>query len=203
MNNRNFFRKRIEGRLLLCMCLLFMFLVGCGEIVIQEGTNFIFDKEGGVTVTIVTDFPADYYDIDEFNTMNEAEVADYNAEHGANAVQIISSETDGQSITLTMNYATLEDYCSMNNKKMFVGTGAAAVSEGYQLAGTYKEAKGNGDFVELTEEDLLDYHVVISNDPVIVHTYRKIVYCSEHVTVSDNRKMATISGDEPAIIVFK
>ena len=202
MNNTSFLGKRIEGRVLLCMCLLFMFLVGCGEHSIQEGTNFILEKEGGVTVTIVTDFPADYYDIEEFNAMNESEVDAYNASHGVDTVQIVSSQTDGEKITLTMQYADLEDYCELNNKKMFVGTGAAAVSEGYDVAGAYVKANGD-DMVELTEEELLDYHVVISNDPVIIHTYKKIVYCSEHVTVSDNKKMATISGDEPAIIVFK
>lgn len=196
-------RKRIEGILLICICLLSLFLIGCSKPELQDGVNFIFEKNGGVTVSIHSDFPVDYYDLSEFNKMNQEEVEAYNKKAGETAVEIISSETDGQKIFLTMHYKQLSDYCEMNQIEMFCGTVAEAVSKGYSLDGSYKKGSNFTEKQKLTQEDLKNYHVIIANDPVTIHTYKKIVFISENVTVSDNKKMATITGDDRAIIVFK
>ena len=94
--------KRIEG--VMVSCLLFVFLTGCSEVQLQNGTSLQLEKDGGVTVTYIEDFASDYYDIDELEAMNREEVNEYNQKAGSDVVEIIATETDGSKITLTMHY---------------------------------------------------------------------------------------------------
>lgn len=203
MNKMRMNGKRIEGILLSSICLLFLFLTGCGTIEPQEGVNLILEKEGGLTVIIQTDFPPDHYDFNEFNEMNRNEVAAYNEEKGSEAVKIVSSKKEGDEISVTMHYEDVSDYCNMNHVELFSGTGKEAKDIGCRLEGEYLEASPERTKKIVKEAEVMEHRVVILNDPVTVHTYRKILYMSENVTVSDNRKMATITGEGPAIIVFK
>lgn len=200
--------KRIEG--ILGVCLLFVFLTGCSDkVVLQEGTNLLLDKEGGVTVTYIEDFPSDYYDISELEIMNQEEVEAYNQHAGSTVVEVVSTTTDGSKLTLTMKYRDMDDYADMNQKSVYSGTVEEALALGYDLNSIFIPAKnkaGTKDEEQMNRmdwESLGTHHIVITNEPSTVHTYKKIEYTTENVEVSEDRKMATIAGEEQAVIVFK
>ena len=203
MNRVHGFMKRIKGILLCGMSLFFVLLTGCGTVEIQDGVNLILNKDDSLTVTVREDFPSGKYSIDELNRMNESEVSVYNQQAGEDRVEIVSSETDGEKISLTMNFKSWTDYTAMNRISMFEGTAVEAVKEGYQLSGTYTEVSGEMMKKELTDSDLEDRQLIIVNDPVTIHSHNKILYATENVHVADNKKMATVTGDETAIVVFK
>ena len=92
MNRNRSAGKRIEG-ILVSICLLFVFLTGCGEVSLQSGTNLQLEKDGSVMVTYIEEFSSDYYDLEELKKMNEEEVNAYNTKVGRNAVEIISTES--------------------------------------------------------------------------------------------------------------
>lgn len=200
-------RKRIEG-IWLSICLLLLFLTGCGEEPLQSGTNVQLEKDGGVTVTYVEDFPSDYYDLEELIQMNQKEVEAYNAKAGADTVKILSTETDGSTVTLSMHYQNIEDYGNMNGGSMYYGTILQGKEAGYDLDYPFTEASTGESMVRMDWENLKDHHLIIANGPTldyqaVIHTYKKILYVTENVTVSEDGKSAVINGQEPAVIVFK
>lgn len=194
--------KRIEG--VMVSCLLFVFLTGCSEVQLQNGTNLQLEKEGGVTVTYIEEFSADYYDIDELDVMNREEVEEYNQSAGSTVVEVLATETDGSKLTLSMHYADVEDYGDMNGIPIYSGTVGQAVAMGYDLNKSFLDVKSGEKISDINWKDLESYHVVIVNENCSVYPYKKIEYVTENVKVSDDRKMATVTSDETqAVIVFK
>lgn len=194
--------KRIEG--IIGACLLFVFLTGCSdEVVLQNGTNLLLDKEGSVTVTYIEDFPSDYYDISELEVMNREEVDAYNQQVGADVVEVISTTTDGSKLTLTMKYRDMDDYADMNNVPVYSGTVSQAAAMGYDLNRMFICTKDGEQTAELDWESLGEHHIVITNEVSTIHTYKKIEYATENVIVSEDKKMATVAGEGQAVIVFK
>ena len=194
--------KRIEG--IIGACLLFVFLTGCSdEVVLQNGTNLLLDKEGSVTVTYIEDFPSDYYDISELEVMNREEVHAYNQQVGADVVEVISTTTDGSKLTLTMKYRDMDDYADMNNVPVYSGTVSQAAAMGYDLNRMFICTKDGEQTAELDWESLGEHHIVITNEASTIHTYKKIEYATENVIVSEDKKMATVAGEGQAVIVFK
>lgn len=201
MKKGKFAGKRIEG--ILGVCLLFVFLTGCGEVQLQTGTNLQLEKDGSVTVTYIEEFPSDYYDVSELEAMNKEEVALYNQEKGENVVEVVSTETDGSQLTLVMRYEDMEDYGDMNGLQVYHGTVEQAKALGYNLDHSFKDVKAGSVVTDMDWEILAEHQVVIANEPAAIHTYKNIVYVTENVTVSDSKKMATITGEDIAVIVFK
>lgn len=201
MRKNIFAGKRIEG--VLGICLLFVFLTGCGEVQLQDGTNLELMKDGSVTVTYIEEFPSDYYDISELRAMNEEEVAQYNQQKGEDVVEVLSTETDGSKLTLAMSYKDIEDYGSMNNVQTFSGTVGQARALGYDLNKSFISIKDGEKTTDINWEDLESHHILISNELSTIHTFKNIEYVTENVVMSDNKKMATITGEGQAVIVFK
>lgn len=196
------FWKRIEG--VLVSCLLFIFLTGCNEeIQLHDGTNLQLEKEGGVTVTYIEDFPSDYYDVTELEAMNAEEVADYNAKAGEEAVTVVSTTTDGSKITLTMHFSDMEDYGDMNGIPVYSGTVSQAQAMGYDLNKTFTDAKTGEILKDINWDNLANRHIVVITQEVSLYPYNRIVMATDNVTVSEDRKAATVTGEEQAVIVFK
>lgn len=196
------FWKRIEG--VLVSCLLFIFLAGCNEeIQLRDGTNLQLEEEGGVTVTYIEDFPSDYYDVAELEAMNAEEVAEYNSQAGADVVEVVSTTTDGSKVTLTMHFADVEDYGNMNGIPVYCGTVSQAIAMGYDLNKTFSDAKSGETVTGIDWEKLGNKHIIIINETASVYPYKKIEMVTKNVTVSEDRKVATVTGQEQAVIVFK
>lgn len=207
MNRNRTAGKRIEG-ILLSICLLLFFLTGCGEVSLQKGTNLELQKDGGVMVTYIEEFPSDYYDLDELIQMNEEEVAAYNTKAGREAVEIISTESDGDTVTLSMHYRNVDDYGIMNGGAMFHGTVSQGHTAGYNLDGNFVDVKTGESVAAMDWENLAEHHLVVAKGPdadymAAIHTYKKIVYATANVTVSEDGRTATVKGNEQSVIVFK
>jgi len=202
MKRSIFAGKRIEG--VLGVCLLFVFLTGCSnEVVLQNGTNLQLEDDGGVTVTYIEDFPSDYYDISELEVMNQEEVDAYNQQNGADVVEVISTTTDGSKLTLAMKYQDMDDYADMNGVAAYSGTVSQALALGYDLNKVFLGAKDGEQATDVDWEKLADHHIVVTNELSTIHTYKKIEYVTENIMVSEDRKMATITGEGQAVVVFK
>lgn len=207
MNRNMTVGKRIEG-IWVSICLLLLFLSGCGEIALQSGTNLELERDGGVMVTYIEEFPSDYYDLDELIQMNQEEVDAYNIKAGRNAVEIISTETDGSTVTLSMHYKSVDDYGNMNGGFMYHGTVAQGQNAGYRFDYTFIDIKTGEKAAVMDWEKLQDHHLIVAKGPTedysaSIHTYKRIVYATDNVTVSEDGKTAVIKGNEQSIIVFK
>ena len=144
-----------------------------------------------------------HYDLAELEEMNAEEVAEYNSLVGEEAVKVVSTVTDGSKVTLAMYYAGMEDYGDMNGMAVYNGTVSQAIAMGYQLGDAFSDAKTGESLTDINWDDLADKHVVIVNEPAFVYPFNKIVMVTDNVTVSEDRKVATVTGQEQAVIVFK
>lgn len=207
MNKKTKVRKRIEG-IGLSICLLLFFLTGCGEETLSDGTNLELERDGGVTVTYIEEFPADHYDLNELIVMNQEEVEAYNAKAGTDAVEVVSTQTDGSKITLVMHYKNADDYGNMNGGFLYQGSVAQGQSAGYHLDYSFKDVSTGETVSVMNWDELQKHHLVVAKGSAdsyeaTIHTYKKILYATDNVTVSEDGKTAVIKGSEPSVIVFK
>ena len=102
-----------------------------------------------------------------------------------------------------MQYANTDDYIAMTENALFFGTVEQAQKVGYDMnvsLTSIDKAK------TLTKEELLTMgkaHIAIVTEPTNVKTFGNILYISDGVTVEQNKKLATVSGENTAYIVFK
>ncbi len=207
MNRYRTVGKRIEG-IWISTCLLLLFLTGCGEVALQSGTNLELEKDGSILVTYIEEFPADYYDLQELIQMNQEEVDAYNAKAGKEAVEIVSTKTDGEKVTLSMHYKNVDDYGSMNGGFMYHGTVLQGMNSGYNLEDIFIDIETGQTVASMDWNNLEEHHLIVAKGPTedysaTIHTYKKIVYATENVSVLEDGRTAVVKGNEQFIIVFR
>ena len=106
-------------------------LMGCGQkFEPTESTIFVTSK-GVVKSAIMESFDKSYYDFDELYKSVEKEVKVYCLDNIEETVTLTSLTEENDSVTLLMDYQTVEDYANFNEVLLFSGTFAQAVAEGY------------------------------------------------------------------------
>ena len=204
MSKNKTMRKKIEG-VFVMICLLILCVSGCGfkqsEI---EKTTITLKKDGSVVQTIVEDFPSEY-SLDELMNKNRLEVEQYNNSVNDEAITINETTLENGKITLIMKYNGVEAYQDLNNVQIFNATVKIADTLGYDMSVKLSSVE-DGKLItckDLTTQDE-ELHLAIISEAVDVKTYKDILYVSEGVKVSENKKLATIEADKtPAYIVFK
>ena len=193
--------KRIKG-ILVTICLFFVSLTGCGSSNEITTNTLSIGKGGSITQTIVEDFSADTYDIEEFNQMNQQEIEEYNTQAGAENISVEKSQTDGNTITVVIKYQSANDYYGFNHEALYVGTIDQAKTAGYDMSIPLKSVKDESVLTKEEIEENGDRYVAIVTEPVDVRTFGTILYISDGVTYVD-KKLVTVSGESAAYIVFK
>ena len=102
-------------------------LMGCGQkFEPTESTIFVTSK-GVVKSAIMESFDKSYYDFDELYKSVEKEVKVYCLDNIEETVTLTSLTEENDSVTLLMDYQTVEDYANFNEVLLFSGTFAQAV----------------------------------------------------------------------------
>ena len=78
-----------------------------------------------------------YYDETELKSYVDAEVKDYTAEHGKNAVEVESLKVEDGVAKLKMKYKTPEDYTAFNGIELYQGKVVASLAAGYVYDGEF------------------------------------------------------------------
>ena len=96
-------------------------LSGCGtSLEGEEGVVYV-GKKGVIASLDVETLDQSYYDETELKSYVDAEVEDYTAEHGKNAVKVESLKVEDGVAKLKMKYKTLEDYTAFNGTNSIRG----------------------------------------------------------------------------------
>lgn len=204
MSKNKTMRKKIEG-VFVMICLLILCVSGCAfkEAAIEK-TTITLKKDSSIVQTIVEDFPSGY-SLDELMDKNRLEVEQYNNSVNDEAITIKETTLENGKVTLVMKYADAEAYQNLNNVQFFNSTLKIASALGYDMDVKMTSAE-DGRIVTCKDLALQDeeMHLVIISEPVDVKTYKEILYVSEGVALSENKKLATIEAEQiPAYIVFK
>ena len=194
-------RRIIAGMLIVITILM---LAGCGREAEVTTNTVIVEKKGKVTGAIVEDFAQDYYNSDELKQMVEEEVTSYNESSGGEDVSLNRFEVKDGIAKVYLDYDSADTYTAFNGKTLFTGTVAETYDAGYDL--DIKMTDANDSTVTIGKDDILgmgDNHIVITEEPVNVRTYGKILYISDGVSLVDYKE-ATVSEDAgTAVIIFK
>lgn len=190
-------KKRLLKGLVLIMCV--GLLAGCGKNYQAEKSTVFVLKDGKVVSTDVEDFDTGLYSEDALKTFVDDAVADYTAEHGKNVVEVDKVKVKDNVATLTLKYASAEDYQNFTGVEMFCGTVAEALAKGYSFDGEFaKVSNGVASVCEntnfLKEEGL---KVVAIKANTIVEVPGEILYVSaKNTTFVDEKTIAIQIGDD-------
>ncbi len=192
-------KKSWNFALVLAMAFL---LTGCGQkFEPTESTIFVTSK-GVVHSAIMESFDKAYYDFDELYESIEKEVKSYCLDKNEEAVTVTSLTEGEDSVTLLMEYQTVEDYEDFNEVLLFSGTFAEAVDAGY-IPDTLHDVEGMEQEISLEEQG--DLKVLVTEESVCIQTNKKIKFVSDNVTVLDKKLARALEAGKthPAFVLYK
>ena len=154
---------------LLCVGLL----SGCGTSLEGEESVVYVGKKGVIESLDVESLDQSYYDETELKSYVDAEVKDYTAEHGKNAVEVESLKVEDGVAKLKMKYKTPEDYTAFNGIELYQGKVVASLAAGYVYDGEFarvEEGKvvGAATKQDIYSEDDLKVAIIRANTDVKV-----------------------------------
>ena len=177
-------------------------LMGCGQkFEPTESTIFVTSK-GVVKSAIMESFDKSYYDFDELYKSVEKEVKVYCLDNIEETVTLTSLTEENDSVTLLMDYQTVEDYANFNEVLLFSGTFAQAVAEGY-LPDTLHDVEGITAEIDLEKQG--DLKVLVTEESVCIQTSGRIKYVSDNVTLMDKKLARALEAGKmhPAFVLYK
>ena len=131
-------------------------------------------KKGVIESLDVEALDQSYYDETELKSHVDAEVEDYTAEHGKNAVEVESLKVEDGVAKLKMKYKTPEDYTTFNGIELYQGKVVASLAAGYVYDGEFarvEEGKvvGAATKQDIYSEDDLKVAIIRANTDVKVN----------------------------------
>ena len=135
---------------LLCVGLL----SGCGTSLEGEESVVYVGKKGVIESLDVESLDQSYYDETELKSYVDAEVEDYTAEHGKNAVEVESLKVEDGVAKLKMKYKTPEDYTAFNGIELYQGKVVASLAAGYVYDGEFARVEEGKVVGAATKQDI-------------------------------------------------
>ncbi len=191
--------------ILLLIVSMTVLLAGCGSGGSAESeTTLEFKKNGQVVHTIVEDFSADYYDLDELETDVKSQIEEYNTRVGSDRISLDSSELEDGTLTMVMTFQGAEDYSSFYRQALFCGTVKAAFEAGYDLDIELNSVQEEG--TTINKQDILDMgerHIIVVREAIHLKPYADILYASGDVEVTGDRDAVVTDGQSLSYIIFR
>ena len=179
-----------------------LMLSGCGsKFEPTESTIFVTSKEK-VQSAVMESFEEPYYNFDELYKEIEKEVKAYCLDKNDELVTMNSLVEENDSVSLLMEYQTVEAYAEFNDVLLFSGSFEEAVDAGLIPETLYTV---EGEYAEIDLEEHGKLKVIVTEESVCVQTSGKIAYTSDNVVVLDKKlaKAMEAGKNHPAFILYK
>ena len=195
-------KKILKIRVLTAVCLIILslFSVGCGQKAIDTASRVELAKDGTIKAVMTSRFDKDYYDQDELKSSIEMAVDEYNTKNGARRIELKEIRRIDEAVEAVMYYRTATDYASFNNVTFFAGP----VTEGLEKDSLPESlalypAEEGGETVTAADlgAEKNPGSFLVFMEPVRVKVPGKIRYLSEGLTV-DEEGYVTVSADKAA-----
>lgn len=198
--------KMKRGHLLAVLLCAGCMLTGCSSFS-PDVSGISIDKKGEITEVVREMFDESVYSKEELESQLGTEVAEYNAQAGAEVVKEKKLQIKDGVAVLKMTYASSKDYAAFNNLDFFSGDIIGAVQAGYMFEGSfYKVEKGTVDqsssvwgsgIISGTND-----RVAVFEGPLLVEVPGEIVYVSSNIQVTD-KSTAVGSQSARGYVVYK
>ena len=177
-------------------------MTGCGNEFEPTESMIHVTSKGEVQSAVIESFDEPYYDFEELSDDVNDAVKMYCLDKNEESVTVTSLTEANETVSLIMNYQSVEDYAEFNEVLLFAGTLAEAIKAGYQPDSLY-DAEGLS--VDLDLEKMGDLKVVVTEESICVQTNSKIRYVSDNVTVLDKKlaKAMEAGKNHPAFVLYK
>ena len=198
---------------LLLFMLLFsvVFLGACGKkraAAVSENAA-VFDKNGGITVTTVEDFPEARYDKDELKKAVDAEVKDYNERSSRKAVKVEDLKINDGKATAVIGYESWQDFHDFNGGAMlYYGTVDGITGLGWDLSRLLMQPSlqnSNRILNTATLGTLGDRRLIYVSEPMILEFEGTPLYITSGCRIEEDGRIRVpdfTSESQPAIILF-
>ena len=177
-------------------------MTGCGNKFEPTESMIHITSKGEVQSAVIESFDEPYYDFEELSDDVNDAVRMYCLDENEESVTVTSLTEANDTVSLIMNYQSVEDYADFNEVLLFAGTFAEAIEAGYQPDSLY-DAEGAS--ADLNEEQMKDLKVIVTEESICVQTNSKIRYVSDNVTVLDKKlaKAMEAGKNHPAFVLYK
>ena len=151
-------------------------LTGCGkstDVTKSETTAIYVGKDGKVINTIVEDFSASYYNLDEMKAGIEEEVSEYNSTKGQDLITLQDTVKEDANVRVVMTYKDAASYADFNKMLFFYGSYKDIKAAGYSLPSTLVDSKGEKIDISKIAEDQMG---VVMEEKIGFFSSGKIAY---------------------------
>lgn len=164
-------------------------LTGCGNPLKKMEASTIYVKEdNSITSISIEDFDKDYYVESELDSLIKTEVEEHNKQFGDKHVKVDKLKVEDKKATLTMEYASVEDYNEFNDSDFIIGQIA-----GSNLAGEFVDETGKAVALDdIKKDDKLK--VIKTSEPTQVMVKGKVVYYTNGLELMDKNLVKTKDG---------
>ncbi len=189
----------------------------CGASFEADESTVYITKQGNVIGANIEDFNEDYYDEEELEAYIADSIESYVESNGNGSLELdrfetASSEEDGVTAQLYLNYATYIDYALFNDVTLFAGTVEQAQQEGYTFDQDFVKvedgaAAGGMDVQELLSEQ--GVQVVVIGEEIAVRVDGEILCVSDSNAEITGKNTVQVHYDvedaqaQPAYILYK
>jgi hypothetical protein len=176
-------------------------LTGCGDTYEATESTVFVQKDGSILSTDIESFDPGSYDESGLRSYVEEAISDYTEEHGSGTVKLKDLSFANGVATLSIEYASANDYSEFNGIEMFSGSIAEALAAGYSFDGEYYEFQdGNQSLCDASAFlDTDGYKVVIIKANTDVHVNGKVKFASvQNVSLVDNSTVAISNANNSA-----
>ena len=189
----------------------------CGTSFEADESTVYITKDGNVIGADIEDFNKDYYDEEELKAYITESIENYVESNGDGSLELQkfqteSSEEDGVTAQLYLNYATYIDYALFNDVTLFAGTVEQAQQEGYTFDQDFVKvedgaAAGGMDVQELLSEQ--GVQVVVIGEEIAVRVDGEILCVSDSNAEITGKNTVQVHYDvedaqaQPAYILYK
>lgn len=162
--------------LALVVALCFGLFAACGKESYDAQTNTVYIlKKGKVVSKDVEDFDEDQYKASELEEYAKNTVREYTQEHGKGSVTFQRLEVKDNTASLTLKYASAEDYAKFTGTELFTGTITEALEAGYSFEEEFVDVDGQSHNVS-TVLDNSKMKVAIVKGNLNLHVDGEIMY---------------------------
>ena len=190
---------------ILIMTLLMVCMCACAEQKPEDigATTVYVRNDGSIVATYVEDFSQSYYVMTELQTNTENTISAYNVANGEGKVEMTYFAVEGNIAKMQMEFADAKTYTDYIGEKVFCGTVAEALEEGYDLKYSLMNPLDSEDVIG--EHDLLsmqDSNIIIVEDAVRVRSESKMLYMSADAKYIDENEVDGYDNPDATVILY-
>lgn len=189
----NFIKRMAALEMVILFCI--MILVGCGRSYDADTSTVYILKKGKIVSTDVDNFSEENYDKKEFETFVKETIKAYTDENGKNTVKLDNLSIADNTATLTLQYASAEDYSRFSGIDLFTGSLTEALTAGYDFDVGFVDVDSGDECDTSKVLDDSSLNVAIIKGNVNLEVSGDIVYYSQENVKLTGDRTVTISPD--------